>query len=86
MRDLQLSPKERRRFERCISNVDKLSSRRELTEIQAFILKQQIRAILKMLGAGHIDKVMLRLSLDILGANSEDRIKKLEELVNGRRR
>ena len=69
-----------------MSNVEHLSSRDNLSETNAFILKQQVRAILRMLGSVYVDRVMVRHALDIFESQEDNKVEKLIELVNGRRR
>lgn len=89
MRQAQLSPKEKRRFDKCVSNAEFLASRPFLCDTDVFILRQQVKVILQMLGSSYVDKVLLREALDIFerrDKNTVDKVSRLIELIDGRRR
>lgn len=84
MRCNQLSPKERRKLDRCLSNIEVLSNRPMLSDVNAFILKQQVRVVLKLLGALHLNKVLVAQALYILRDPEDHKVERLEQLANGR--
>ena len=86
MQSLQLSPEERSRFDKCMSSVEKLVSAPFLSNTNAFILRHQMRAVLKMLGVVHPNRVLIRDALDIMESNSKEKLEQLIQLINGKRR
>lgn len=83
----KLSPKEKRRVERGIRNIQILSRRKSLSEVERFIKRQQLRAILLILGADRrrIGYTLKRGALDIILDWKPFKIRRLRKLINGRR-
>ncbi len=79
-----LSLKEKKRLNRCLTNVTRLSKRGQLSQIDIFIMRQQMRCALQLLGADYVSKVMLAKALDVLCSLSEAEVKltKLKELID----
>ena len=82
-----LSPKEKRRAERLQKNITFLSKSTQLSETYRFILKQQLRILLMILGEKKADKKTKAEALDILQDIWPFKIRRLRKLIqNGRRR
>ena len=79
----QLSPKEKRRLERYIHNVELLSYKEERTEVETFIMKQQLRAIIQIFGGPKFDRVLEKQALKVLGDIWPFKARRLRKLING---
>ena len=82
----KLSPKEENRLERFMTNVSRLSRKEILTETNAFIMKQQMRAVLQLLGANFPGKVLIAHGVEIMRDIWPFKERRLRNLINGRRR
>ncbi len=81
-----LLPKEKRRVERLQKNITFLSKSTQLSETYRFILKQQLRILLMILGAGAVDKKIKAEAIAILQDMWPFKIRRLRKLIkNGRR-
>lgn len=80
----QLSPKEKRRLERYIHNVEELFYKEGRTEIETFIMRQQLRAIIKIFGGPKFDRLLEKQALKILGDVWPFKERRLRKLINGR--
>lgn len=82
----QLSPKERRKFERYLRNVKKLSRKENLlTSNYKFIMRQQTKAALRTLGCVEPDKRDIGDALGIIRDSMPFKKYRLRKLINGRR-
>ena len=81
-----LSPKEKKRLERFSQNITILSRRSNLSSTYKFILRQQLRIVLQMLGADRGDQKLRAEALDILRDLWPFKLRRLRKLIqNGRR-
>jgi hypothetical protein len=86
MLETKLSSKEKRRLERCINNVQKLEHIKRPTDIQRFIKKRQVHAILVLLGYHNKPSVkVMGDALDIINDWKPFKIRRLYKLIYGRR-
>lgn len=84
---MQISPKEKRRLERLMANVNYLANRQKyLDNTQIFIMYQQTKAILKILGCEdrHINRILVGDAIDILSGVGFFRKRKLRKLIKKR--
>jgi len=82
-----LSPKEKRQAERLQKNITFLSKSTQRSETYRFILKQQLRILLMILGTKDADKKMKVGALDIIRDKWPFKIRRLRKLIkHGRRR
>lgn len=81
-----LSPKEKRRVERLRKNITYLAHRANLSETHRFILKQQIRVLLMLLGGDQRDIKLRASTLEIFRDIWPFKIRRTRKLIeNGRR-
>lgn len=80
----RLSPKEKRRLERYIHNVEELFYKEGRTEIETFIMRQQLRAIIKIFEGPKFDRLLEKQALKILGDIWPFKERRLRKLINGR--
>jgi hypothetical protein len=80
----QLSPKEKKRLERCIHNVEELFYKEGRTEVEDFIMRQQLRAIIRIFGGPKSDRVLEKQALKILGDIWPFKERRLRKLIDGR--
>ncbi len=81
-----LLPKEKRRAERIQKNITFLSKSAHLSETYRFILKQQLRILLMILGVKEADKKIKVEALDIIRDRWPFKIRRLRKLINNGRR
>jgi len=81
MPDLKLSSKEKNRIELLIRNVQKLSDLKRPTDVQRFIKRQRLRAILVMLGRRKPERVLQAKALDIILDGWPFKIYRLRKLI-----
>ncbi len=79
----RLSSKEENRLERFMQNVSRLSRKEILTETNAFIMKQQMRAVLQLLGANRPGNVLIVRGVEIMRDIWPFKKRRLRKLING---
>ncbi len=79
----KLSPKEKRRLERFMINVTRLSRKEKLSETEVFIMKQQMRAALRILGAEDTNRVLVSYSIDVMRDSYPFKERRLRKLIYG---
>lgn len=81
-----LSPVEKRKLDRSIIIVSRLSRRPRVSDVEGFIMRARMRYILEALGAQSPSRVMVINGLDIMKDGWPFKIRRLRKLINGRRR
>lgn len=82
----KLLPEEKRRVKRFKKNIKFLSRKANLSTVHKFILTQQLRILLNILGADNRDRRLRAEALDILRDWWPFKLKRLRKLIqNGRR-
>jgi transposase len=84
----QLSPEEKKRltnFLRSTRVLARWAAREILPKGYNFIMRQQMRQVLIILGARHPDKIMIANALEIMRGPYPLRQRRLRKLINGRR-
>jgi len=85
MRDSRkLSPKEKARLERCMNNVKYLSRLSRISDTSKFIMRGQMRMILKLLGSDYPSPVMVADGIDVMRDMWPFKEKRLRKLIDGR--
>lgn len=81
----ELTPKEKKRISRYIHNVEMLSYKPNKNEVETFIMRRQLTALLELLGVRHRDLLFEARALKIIRDMWPWKERRLRKLVNGRR-
>lgn len=79
----KLLPKEKRRLERYMFYVSRLSRKDSLSDTENFIMRRQMRAIFRVLGTDYSDRVLILSGIDILRDYWPFKERRLRKLING---
>lgn len=84
MLDKILTPTEKKRLDRSMSLVVKLSRTSKFSEINAYIVRERMREVLTILGGEHPTRIMIADSIEIIKDIWPFKLFRLRKLINGR--
>lgn len=80
-----LSSVEKKKLEKSLSVIRRLSKQSILSDKNAFILKHRMRKVLQILGEQRPGRIMVARALEIMQDKLPFKIMRLRKLINGRR-
>ena len=78
-----LTPIQKRRLKKSIDIANKLMTKKELSDVGKFVLRERVRIILSLLGADPEKRILRHRCTEVIGDGWTFKILRLRKIING---